>query len=116
MPVNLENSPIAPGLEKVSCHSNPKEGQCRRMFKLPHNCIHFTLQGSNARNPSEFAEVRLQQYINQKNFQINKLGLERQRNQKSNCQHLLSQRKSKRIPEKTSASLTMLNPLTVSYQ
>ena len=23
--------------------SNPKEGQCQRMFKLPHSCIHFTL-------------------------------------------------------------------------
>ena len=21
---------------------NPKEGQCQRMFKLPHNCIHLT--------------------------------------------------------------------------
>ena len=27
---------------KISFHSNPKEGQCQRMFKLPHNCIHFT--------------------------------------------------------------------------
>ena len=27
---------------KVSFHSNPKERQCQRMFKLPHNCTHFT--------------------------------------------------------------------------
>ena len=27
---------------KISFHSNPKEGQCQRMFRLPHNCIHFT--------------------------------------------------------------------------
>ena len=26
-------SPLAIGLEKVSFHSNPKEGQCQRMFK-----------------------------------------------------------------------------------
>ena len=32
----------ATGLEKVSFHSNPRERQCRRMFKLPHNCTHFT--------------------------------------------------------------------------
>ena len=32
----------ATGLEKVSFHSNPKERQCQRMLKLPHNCIHFT--------------------------------------------------------------------------
>ena len=30
------------GLEKVSFHSNPKERQCQRMLKLPHNCIHLT--------------------------------------------------------------------------
>ena len=28
--------------ERVSFHSNPKEGQCQRMFKLPHNCTHLT--------------------------------------------------------------------------
>ena len=28
--------------EKVSFHSNPKERQCQRMLKLPHNCIHLT--------------------------------------------------------------------------
>ena len=28
--------------EKVSFHSNPKERQCQRMFKLLHNCTHFT--------------------------------------------------------------------------
>ena len=30
---------VATGLEKVSFHSNPKERQCQRMFKLLHNCI-----------------------------------------------------------------------------
>ena len=38
----LENSTVATGLEKVSFHSSPKEGQCQRMFKLLHNCTHFT--------------------------------------------------------------------------
>ena len=42
MSANLENSAVAKGLEEVSFHSNPKEGQCQRMFKLPHNCTHFT--------------------------------------------------------------------------
>ena len=42
MPAGLENSTVATGLEKVSVHSNPKEGQCQRMFKLLHNCTHFT--------------------------------------------------------------------------
>ena len=37
MSENLENSAMATGLEKVSFHSNPKEGQRQRMFKLPYN-------------------------------------------------------------------------------
>jgi len=28
--------------KKVSFHSNPKERQCQRMLKLPHNCTHLT--------------------------------------------------------------------------
>ena len=29
-------------LEKFTFHSNPKEGQCQRLFKLAHNGAHFT--------------------------------------------------------------------------
>ena len=42
MPANLENSAVVTGLEKDSFHSNTKERQCQRMFKLPHNCNHLT--------------------------------------------------------------------------
>ena len=42
MPEHLENSAVATGLEKVSFHSNSKERQCQRMFKLQHSCTHFT--------------------------------------------------------------------------
>ena len=42
MPVNLENLEVTTRLEKVSFHANPKERQCQRMFKLPHNCTHLT--------------------------------------------------------------------------
>ena len=42
LPANLENSAVATGLEKVRFHSNSKERQCQRMFKLPHNCTHLT--------------------------------------------------------------------------
>ena len=54
MPANLENSAVATGLRKISFHSNPKERQCQRMFKLPHNCTHFIHWQSNAQNsPSQ---------------------------------------------------------------
>ena len=38
---NSENSAVATGLEKISFHSNPKEGQFQRIFKVPDNCTHF---------------------------------------------------------------------------
>ena len=42
MKANLENTAVPTGLEKVSIHSNPKERQCQRMFKLLHNCTHLS--------------------------------------------------------------------------
>ena len=64
MPANLENSAVATGLEKVSFHFNPKEGQCQRMFKLPHNCTHFTFSHAS-KVMLKILQARLQQYINQ---------------------------------------------------
>ena len=41
MPVNLENSSVATGLEKVNFYSNSKEGQCQKLLNLLDNCAHF---------------------------------------------------------------------------
>ena len=61
MPANLENSAVAKGLEKISFHSNPKERQCQRMFKLPHNCTHLPSEESNAEySPSQASTVHKQ--------------------------------------------------------
>ena len=57
MPGNLENSAVTTGLEKVRFPSNPKERQCQRMLKLPHNCTHLTHQQSNAQNSSSQAST-----------------------------------------------------------
>ena len=59
MPANLEKA-VATGLEKISFHPNPKEGQCQRMFILPHNCTYLSCQQSNAQN----LLARVQQYMN----------------------------------------------------
>ena len=40
--LQIGNSAVATGVEKVSFHSNPKEGQYQRIFKLLYNCTHFT--------------------------------------------------------------------------
>ena len=60
MPANLENAAEATGLEKVSLHSNPKEKQCQRMLKLPHNCAHLNA----SKVMLKILQVRLQQYVN----------------------------------------------------
>ena len=42
MPATLENSAVATGLKKVNFIPDPKERQCQRILKLPHNCILLT--------------------------------------------------------------------------
>ena len=61
MPEILENSAVATGLEKVSFHSNPKERQCQRMFKLQHNYAH----SHASKLMLKIFHPRLQQYMNQ---------------------------------------------------
>ena len=60
MPANLENSTVATGLDNVSFHFNPKEGQCQRMFKLPHN---FTYSHT-IKVTLKILQARLQEYVN----------------------------------------------------
>ena len=58
MSANLENSAVAKGLEKVSFHSNLKEEQCQRMFKLLYSSAHFRSW------KLKLLWARLQQYMN----------------------------------------------------
>ena len=60
MPVNLENLAVATGLEKVSFHSNPKERQCQKMFKL--RTVAIISHTSKAM--LKILQARLQQYVN----------------------------------------------------
>ena len=111
MPANLENPAVAAELENVSFHSSSKEGQCKRMFKLPHNCTHFTSQQGHTQNPSSQASIVHELRTSRCTSWLQK----RQGNQRSSCQRLLDHRKfhqenSRKIS--TSASLTMLKPLT----
>ena len=57
MAANLENSAEATGQGKVNFHSNPKETQCKRMFKLLHNCTHLTQEQSNAQDSASEASI-----------------------------------------------------------
>ena len=70
MPVKLENSAVATGLEKVSFHSSLKERQRQRML----NYRTITLISHASKVMLKILQARLQQYVN---FQMFKLGLER---------------------------------------
>ena len=52
---------MATGLEKVSFHSNPKEGQCQKCSK--NRTIALISQASNIM--LKIVQARLQQYVNQ---------------------------------------------------
>ena len=78
---------------KRAVHSNPKERQSQRMFKLLYNCDHFTWQQGNAKNPSSQVSTVHELRTPRCTTWIQK----RHRNQKSNCQHLLDHRRSKGI-------------------
>ena len=43
------------GPEMVSFQPIPKKGNVKNVFKLLHNCVHFTCQQGNAQNPSSSA-------------------------------------------------------------
>ena len=60
MPANMENSAVAPGLEKVSFHSNPKERQCQKCSN--YHTIAFISHASKV--ILKILQARLQQYVN----------------------------------------------------
>ena len=53
---------MAIGWEKVSFHSNPKEGQCQRMFKLLYKVV---LISHASKVMLKILQARLQQYVSQ---------------------------------------------------
>ena len=62
MSANLENLAVAIGLEKLSFHSNPKEGQCQRMFKLLYKVV---LISHASKVMLKILQARLKQYVSQ---------------------------------------------------
>ena len=60
MPANMENSAVAPGLEKVSFYSNPKERQCQKCSN--YHTIAFISHASKV--ILKILQARLQQYVN----------------------------------------------------
>ena len=61
MPANLENAAVATGLEKVSFHSNPREGQYQRTT----NYCTIVLISHASKIMLKILQARLRQYTNQ---------------------------------------------------
>ena len=91
--------------------SQRKEGQ--RMLKLQYSCTHFTCQQDYTQSHSNQASALCEPRTSRSPSQIQK----RQRNQRSNRQHLLDNRKEENYRKiSTSLSLTMLKSLCRSQQ
>ena len=63
MSANLESSAVVTGLEKVSFHSNPKEGQCQRMFKVKVTQSHPTLCNPVDYTVHEILQARILEWV-----------------------------------------------------
>ena len=61
MPVNMENSEVATGLEKVSFHSTPKKGNAKKCSN--YHIIAFISHASKVM--LKILQTMLQQYVNQ---------------------------------------------------
>ena len=60
MPANLENLAVATGLEKISFHSNPKEGNAKECS----NYCTIALISHTSKVMLKILQARLQQYLN----------------------------------------------------
>ena len=95
------------GLEKVSFHYNPKEGQYQKMFKLLYNCTHFTCCPKSFRLGFSIMWTE--------NFQMYKQDWEEAEEPEIILPKSVGSLKKQEISRKTSISalLTMAKPLTV---
>ena len=107
MPANLENSVVATGLEKVRCHSNPKESQCQKCS----NYRTIVLISHANKEMLKILQARLHQYVNH----MFKLVLEKAEEPEIKLATSAGSWKKEESSRKhsTSALLTMPKPLTV---
>ena len=110
MPANLEGSAGARGLEKVSFHSNPIEGQCQRCS----NYCTTALISHSSKVMLKILQARLQQYMNCE-LPMFKLALEKAEEPEIKMPTSNGSSKKQESPRKTSTSvlLSMPKPLTV---
>ena len=101
-----KNSAVATGLEMVSFHSNPNEGQCQRMFKLLHS-FHMLARLCSKSFKLSFNSLWT------KNFQMFKLDFEKAEEPEIKLPTSIGSYKKHENSKKTStsASMTTSKPL-----
>ena len=110
MPANLENSAVATGLEKVSFHSSPKEGNAKECS----NYCTIALISHASKVMLKILQARLQQYVNHELPDV-QAGFRKgrgTRDQIANICWIMEKQESSRKTS-TSALLTVPKPLTV---
>ena len=110
MPVNLENSAVATGLEKVSFHFIPKKGNAKECL----NCCTIVLILQASKVMLKILQARLQQYMNHELPGV-QAGFSKgrgTRDQIANIRWIIVKAESSRKTS-ISALLTTLKPLTV---
>ena len=109
MPANLENSAVATGLEKVSFIPIPKKGNAKECSK--YSTIILLSHASKVRLKN--LQARLQLYVNQEipDVQTGFRKVRGTRDQIANICWIIH--KAREFQKSTSASLSMLNLLTV---
>ena len=110
MPVNLENSAVATGLEKISFNSCPKEFNAKECSNY---CI-IALISHASKVMLKILQARLQQYVNRELPDV-QAGFKKGRGTRDQIANICWIMKKQESSRKTSISalLTMPKPLTV---
>ena len=110
MPVNLDNSAVAPGLEKVSFHSIPKKGDVKDCS----NYCTIRLISNASKIMIKILQARLQPYMNLE-LPMFKLDFVKAEELEIKLPTSIGSSKNQESSRKTSTSplLTMPNPFTV---
>ena len=110
MSPNLENLAMAIGLEKISFHSNLKEGQCQECS----NYCRSALISSASKVMLKILQARFQQYVNQELPDV-QAGFRNGRGTKDQIAniHWIIEKQGNSRKTSTSVPLTMLKPFTV---
>ena len=95
MPVYLENSAVATGLEKVSFHSNPKKGKSKECSN--YSTVAFIPHTSKVM--LKIFQARLQQHVNHELPGV-QAGFRKGRGTRNQLSTSVGSQKDKRVPEK----------------